>query len=84
MRQKLIPQRVLFFLIAAAFILLISGFVALGLGALLAALHDDLGSKVVNYLALGCGALFVIDLLCLILAMAVNSLADPDGPPDSE
>jgi hypothetical protein len=82
MREKLVPQRVLLFLIAVAVVLLISGLVTLGLGELLAALEDELGSRVVKYVALGCAALCVVDLICLVLAQGLNSLAQNDEPVD--
>lgn len=84
MRQKLISQRVLFGLIAGAVILLIGGFVALALGRLLEALGDQVGSGALDYVALACGALFLIDLICLVLAQAVNGLDNPDDPPDTD
>jgi len=84
MRHKLVPQRVLFLLIAVALVLLISGFVSSGFGKLLAAMGDQPGGLVFEYVALGCGALLVIDLVCLVLAQAVNSLTEGDGPPDAE
>jgi len=71
-------------LIALAVVLLISGLVTLGLGELLGALGDELGSKVMKYIALGCGLLCVVDLICLVLAQAVNSLAENDQPPDEK
>jgi hypothetical protein len=84
MRRRLISQRVLFGLIAAAAILIIGGFVALALGRLLEALGDQPGSRALDYVALACGALFVIDLVCLVLAQALNGLDNPDDPPDAE
>lgn len=84
MREKLVPQRVLFLLIAAAVLLLIGGFVMLGLAALLAALGDEAGSVALEYIALGCGVLLVIDLVCLVLAQAVNSLDVTDDSPDEK
>ncbi|MFH1920582.1 MAG: hypothetical protein ABIP48_11930 [Planctomycetota bacterium] len=84
MSHKLIPQRALFRLIAAAALLLTSGFVAFGLGELLVALGDALGGRVLKYIALGLAALFVVDLICLILVQAINSLAEPEDPPDTE
>jgi hypothetical protein len=84
MRQKLISQRVLFGLIAVAVILMIGGFVALALGRLLEALGDQPASGALDYVALGCGALFLIDLICLVLAQALNGLDNPDDPSDAD
>jgi len=84
MRHKLISQRVLFGLIAAAVILMIGGFVTLALGRLLEALGDQAGSGFLDYVALACGALFLVDLICLVLAQALNGLDNPDDPPDTD
>ena len=84
MRQRLIPQRVLFLLVAVAVVLLIGAAVMFGLAELLAALGDAAGSVVLKYVALACGGLVATDLICLVLAQAVNSLADPDEPPDAK
>lgn len=84
MAGKLVPRRVLFLLIAAGAVLLIGGFVTLGLGELLGAMDDPLGSRVLKYIALTCGVLCVVDLICLVLAQAVNSLAETDEPPDEK
>ncbi len=84
MRQTLIPQRVVVLLVAAAVILLVAGFVTLGLGELLAAMGDLGGSVALKYIALGCGALCLVDLICLILVQAVRSLLETDDSQDSK
>ena len=84
MRHKLILQRILVSLIAAAVMLLIGVTVTLGLGELLAAMGDRPGSIVLQYIALAGGGLCVLDLICLILLVAVNSLLDPDEPPTKQ
>ena len=84
MRQKLVPQRVLLLLIAVAVILLIAGFVTFSLRELLAATGDLTGATVAGYAALVCGVLFAIDLVCLVLAQALNSVADDEDPPEAE
>lgn len=84
MPHKLVPRRVLFLLVAAAVLLPVGGFVTLGLAALLAALGDRAGSVALEYIALGCGVLLVIDLVCLVLSQAVNALDASDDPPDEK
>jgi hypothetical protein len=84
MPKRLIPQRVFLLLLAAAIALLIASSVSVGLGELLRKLGDETGGKVLKYIALGCGVLLVIDLVCLVLAQAVNAVADDEGPPDGE
>jgi len=84
MRQKLVSQRVLFGLIAAAVVLIIGGFVALALGRLLEALGDQPASGALDYVALAFGALFLVDLVCLVLGQAVNGLDNPDDSSDTD
>jgi hypothetical protein len=84
MRQSLVSQRVLFLLVALAIVLLIGTVVIFGLAELLAALGDAAGSAVLKYVALTCAGLLATDLICLVLAQAVNSLADTDEPPDAK
>jgi hypothetical protein len=85
MRPRLVPQRALLLLIALAVLLLVGGLVTLGLGELLEAMGDQGAvSSVLKYIALGCGVLFVVDLISLILAQAVNSLAETDDSPDEK
>ena len=84
MPKRLVPQTVLLLLVAAAVALLIASLVGVGLGELLVKLGDASGGKALKYIALACGGLLVIDLVCLVLAQAVNSLADTDEPPDAK
>ncbi len=84
MPKRLVPHTVLLLLVAAAIALLIASSVGVGLGELLVKLGDAGGGKVLKYIALACGVLLVIDLVCLVLAQAVNSLADTDEPPDAK
>jgi len=83
MRKRLVPHNVLLPLVAAAIALLIASSVGVGLGELLIKLGDATGGKVLKYIALACGVLLVIDLVCLVLAQALNSLGDTDEPPDA-
>ena len=54
-----------------------------GLAMILGAMEDTAGSQVVGWIALGVAVLLAVDLICLVLALAVNALADSDEPPDS-
>ena len=84
MRRQLVPQRLLFLLLAAALVLLIAGAVSVGLGQLLTALGDAPGGTVLRYVALTFGALLVTDLVCLVLAQALRSLAEDDDTPEEK
>jgi hypothetical protein len=85
MRQRLVPQPALLLLVALAVVLLVGGLVTLGLGELLEAMGDQgVVSSVLKYIGLGCGVLFVVDLISLILAQALNALAETDDSPDEK
>jgi hypothetical protein len=84
MRRHLVPQRLLFLLLAAALVLLIGCAVSLGLGQLLTALDDHGGGRVLRYVALTLGALLVTDLVCLVLAQALRSLGEDDDTPEEK
>jgi len=75
-------QRALVTLIVIAVVLPIGVCVILALGELLGAMGDSAGGVVLDRVALATGVLWVVDLICLVLALGVNSLIDPRGPPD--
>jgi len=83
MSQKPVPKAVTLLLIAGLLVLPISAGVVLAVSALLAAMGDTTGGAVLNYIALGCGILWVVDLASLVLAEGLNSLSDRDEPPQS-
>ena len=78
MRQKPIPKRAVLLLIAIAMVMPIGICVILALGRLLQAMGDASGSVVLDWIALACGVVWVLDLICLILAHSINSLAELD------
>jgi hypothetical protein len=80
MRRPLIPQRVTLTLLTAVLLLPIALCVVLGTSALLAAMGDVVGGSVLQRVALGCGMLWVIGLICLVVVLAVNGTRDPDEP----
>ena len=82
MSTKRGSQRALVALIAVAIVLPIAVCVILALGELLEAMGDSDGGVVLGRVALAAGVLWVVDLICLLLALGVNSLIDPPGPPD--
>ncbi len=81
MTGKPVPPRAIVFLLAGALIGVITVAVVLALAATLGAMGDEAGSSVLHWIALGCGVVLVVDLVCLVLAVSVNSLID-DRPPD--
>lgn len=69
-------------LIALALILPVGVFVILGLSRLLLAMGDEPGSVGAVRLAVACGGIWLFDLICLILVVAINAIAKPDDPPE--
>jgi hypothetical protein len=83
MSRKPIPRRLLFVLTGLALVLWVSVAVIQALAMLLGAMGDIAGSQVVGWIALGIAVPLAVDLICLVLAVAINALADSDEPPDS-
>jgi hypothetical protein len=83
MRTPLIPRRITFTLLAFALLLPIVLCVVLGTSALLTAMGDVAGGSILQRMALGCGMLWAIDLICLVVVLAVNGMKDPDEPDGS-
>lgn len=84
MTDKPIPSRILLLAIAAALVIPIGICILLGLGRLLGAMDDASGSRVLDWIALAAGAIWLLDLICLILAQAINSVAESGGPSEEE
>ena len=84
MRQDLIPQRFLLLLVALALMLPIGVFVILGLRQLLLAMGDEPGSVGALRLAVGCGGVWIFDLVSLILVVSINAISNSDDPPEGE
>ena len=83
MSQKLVPRRAILLLIAAALVLPIVICVILAVGSVLAAMDDTPGYVVLRRIALAGGILWAIDLICLLVVLALNVLADDQEPQDS-
>ena len=83
MNKKPIPRWLLFVLTGLALVLGIGVAVIAALAMVLGAMGDAAGSQVVGWIALGIAVPLAVDLICLILALAVNALADSGEPPDS-
>jgi len=83
MSQKLVPRRAILLLIAAALVLPVVICVILAVGSVLLAMGDASGVVVLQRIALAGGILWAIDLICLLVALALNALADDQEPLDS-
>ncbi len=80
----MIPRRLLAALIVAALLLPIVITVVVGLARLLAAMNDHSGATMLERVALGCGVLWIVDVVTLVIAQAANSLGPPREPPVHE
>jgi ABC-type transport system involved in multi-copper enzyme maturation permease subunit len=78
MGRKLIPRAVLHLLAAGLVVLPIAICVILAVAALLGEMGEPPQQSPLKWVALGVGILWVVDLICLVLAQALNSLAEND------
>jgi hypothetical protein len=78
MSRPMIPDRIVLSLVIAAVLLPITLCVVLGVAAMLAQMGDTAGGTVLNRIALAGGIVWVIDLICLVLTLAIRSLHGPD------
>jgi hypothetical protein len=77
---RLLVTLILVVLILAAILLPITLCVVLGVAALLAQMGDAAGGAVLCRIALAGGILWIVDLICLVLVLAIDSLRGPDEP----
>jgi ABC-type antimicrobial peptide transport system permease subunit len=82
MTRKPVPQRILTPLVAIALALTVSLAVVLVVAGVLGKMGDATGQSVLDSVALGLGVFWLVDIVCLVLALGVNSLVDQAGPPD--
>ena len=78
MGKKPVPRLSVVLLIGVAVVLPIAIVVLLAVAALLGAMNDHWGGAVLNRVALACGLLWVVDLICLVLVVGINSLTNGD------
>ncbi len=76
--NPVISRRALLTLLTAACVLPVAIIVVVGAGWLLAAMGDQSGATGLNRTALVLGIVWIVDLICLLLAQAVRSLDPPD------
>ena len=67
-------------LVTAACILPVAIVVVVAVGRLLGAMDDAAGALALDRVALALGIVWGIDLVCLLVAMAINGLEPPDRP----
>ena len=81
MTNNILPQRMFLVLAAIAVVLVVGLAVVLAFGAILGAMGDEIGSLVLHWVAAGLGIVLVVDLLCLVLALAIHAAASEEEPP---
>jgi hypothetical protein len=84
MRRPLISTSVLLILVGMAAVLPIAIVLLAALAALLNAMGDPVGRNTLGWIACGVGLVWLLDLVCLVLAMAVRALDAPHAPGDDE
>jgi len=85
MAEKPVPRRLLLALVGLAVVLPIAAVVSFALGQVLGAMGDEAGPQACSIVAVVCFGVWIVLLVCLVLAQAINALADadePPGPPD--
>lgn len=78
MSRKPIPNWAILTLVTGAVILPIAIAVIWGVSSLLGVMGDAPGGVAMRYVALVCGILWGLDLICLVLTVGLNSLSDTD------
>jgi hypothetical protein len=77
---KPVARRVLIALLVGVLLLPLVAWAVVAIAALLAAMGDAAGAVIVNRLAWLLGAAWIVDLVCLIVALAINALGDTSPP----
>jgi hypothetical protein len=79
-----IPRHTIALAIAGAIILPIAICLILAVASLLSAMGDAVGGGVLRWVALGCGIIWAINLILLVLALSVNALSNPNDSNSEE
>jgi hypothetical protein len=73
-------RRIILPLLLTAILLPIAVCVVIGVAALLGGMGDSVGEGALHWVALIGGILWIIDLICLVLLLAVAAMCGPDRP----
>ena len=76
----MIPPRLMLVLVVAGLLLPIAVVVLYGVAGLLAALGDGTCGQIARIGALVVGLVWVVDLVCLVLALGVKAVTEKDSP----
>jgi len=77
MTEKPVSRRAVILLIAGVAVLPLAAWAVVAVAALLGAMEDAAGELMLRRIAWLCGALWAIDLVCLVVVLAINSLSEP-------
>ena len=80
----MVSRRVIFWLLGIAVVLLVAFLVVGALSLLLAAVGDVEGTRIVGYVAVTLIVLLAVDLICLTLALGMDSASRSDDPPSAQ
>ncbi|MFZ5832786.1 MAG: hypothetical protein ACOY3P_22090 [Planctomycetota bacterium] len=78
MANRPISRPVLRSLLGIAIVAPMAVVIVVGLAALLGAMADRAGQLAMQRVGIGLGVLWVIDLVCLLVAQSINALTDSD------
>lgn len=84
MHRPLVPHGIVLSLVALALLLPITICVIFGTAALLTAMGDIFGGVVLYRIALGCGIVWAIGLIGLLVLVAIGTLRGPDEPEEPQ
>jgi hypothetical protein len=87
MNRKPVSPRAITVLVAVALVFTITLVVIMAVACIIGKMGDTLGQTVLEAVALAIGLAWVIDLICLVLALGVNSSCDCDSkspPPEDD
>lgn len=79
MDRLLIPRRIIALLIAGAIVFPIAICLIIAVSSLLVTMSDQLGGRVLLWIALGCGIVWILDLILLILSISINLLTQSNN-----
>ena len=82
MGRRPFASRAMLPLIIVLLVLPIAISVLIAVSALLVAMGDSVGGVVLKYIALACGIVWVVGLVCLVVLQGFRSLDDPPSQDD--
>jgi hypothetical protein len=78
MNQRPVARRFVLLLVAGLLVLPIAAWAIVAVSSLVGAMGDSEGEILLRRLAWGCGALWIVDLVSLVVVQALNSLGDDE------